>query len=44
MRAALAKGIELCEQAGDYVSRDLLVAQLHDTEEDHATGWSSNCG
>ncbi|KHL70263.1 MULTISPECIES: bacterioferritin [Pseudomonas] len=36
VRAALAKGIELCEQAGDYVSRDLLVAQLHDTEEDHA--------
>lgn len=36
VRAALAKGIELCEQAGDYVSRDLLVVQLHDTEEDHA--------
>lgn len=36
VRAALAKGIELCEQAGDYVSRDLLAAQLHDTEEDHA--------
>ncbi|MNJ78963.1 Bacterioferritin [compost metagenome] len=36
MRAALAKGIELCEQHGDYVSRDILKAQLKDTEEDHA--------
>ena len=36
VRAALAKGIALCEQHGDYVSRDMLVAQLKDTEEDHA--------
>jgi bacterioferritin len=36
VRAALAKGIELCEQAGDYPSRDILQAQLKDTEEDHA--------
>ena len=36
VRAALAKGIELCEQHGDYASRDILLAQLKDTEEDHA--------
>ncbi|XIE84205.1 bacterioferritin [Neisseria meningitidis] len=30
------KGIKLCEEAQDYVSRDLMVAQLKDTEEDHA--------
>ncbi|MBD7975970.1 bacterioferritin [Serpens gallinarum] len=36
VRAALAKGIELCEQHGDYVTRDMLKAQLKDTEEDHA--------
>lgn len=36
VRAALAKGIELCEQHGDYLSRDILVLQLNDTEEDHA--------
>ena len=36
VRAALAKGIELCEQAGDYPSRDILQLQLKDTEEDHA--------
>ena len=36
VRAALAKGIALCEQRGDYVSRDVLAAQLKDTEEDHA--------
>ncbi len=36
VRAALAKGIELCEQHGDYMSRDILVQQLNDTEEDHA--------
>ncbi|MCY1287682.1 Bacterioferritin [compost metagenome] len=36
VRAALAKGIELCEQHGDYVSRDMLKLQLADTEEDHA--------
>ena len=36
VRAALAKGIELCEQHGDFMSRDILVLQLNDTEEDHA--------
>lgn len=38
VRANLGKGIALCEQAGDYVTRDILVAQLKDTEEDH-THW-----
>ena len=36
VRAALQKGMALCESVGDYVSRDLLLAQLRDTEEDHA--------
>ena len=36
VQAALKKGIKLCEEEQDYVSRDLLVAQLKDTEEDHA--------
>lgn len=36
VRQALADGIALCEQHQDYVSRDILVAQLKDTEEDHA--------
>lgn len=36
VRDALAKGIALCEQHGDYVSRDILTLQLNDTEEDHA--------
>jgi len=36
VRAALAKGIALCEQHQDYQSRDMLLAQLKDTEEDHA--------
>ncbi|MCJ8169188.1 bacterioferritin [Atopomonas sediminilitoris] len=36
VRAALAKGIALCEQHKDYQSRDILRAQLKDTEEDHA--------
>ena len=36
VRAALQKGIALCEQHRDYVSRDILLAQLGDTETDHA--------
>ena len=32
----LKKGIAICEQEHDYVTRDMLVAQLEDTEEDHA--------
>ncbi len=36
VRANLAAGVKLCEEHGDYVSRDILVKQLHDTEEDHA--------
>ena len=30
--------MKLCEEKQDYVSRDLLLAQLKDTEEDH-TWW-----
>ena len=36
VRAALAKGMALCEQHGDFVSREILRVQLQDTEEDHA--------
>ena len=36
VRAALQNGMALCESVRDYVSRDLLLAQLKDTEEDHA--------
>ncbi|WP_225784844.1 bacterioferritin [Xenophilus sp. Marseille-Q4582] len=36
VRAALQDGMHLCESHGDYVSRDILLAQLRDTEEDHA--------
>lgn len=36
VRAALQGGIALCESERDYVSRDILLAQLRDTEEDHA--------
>ena len=36
VRAALSKGIALCERHQDYPSRDILQAQLKDTEEDHA--------
>lgn len=38
VRGNLAKGVALCEKHGDYVSREVLVAQLADTEEDH-TWW-----
>lgn len=36
VRENLKKGVKLCEEKQDYVTRDLLVAQLKDTEEDHA--------
>ena len=36
VRNNLAAGMKLCEQHQDYVSRDMLLAQLKDTEEDHA--------
>lgn len=36
VRDALKQGIRLCEQEFDYVTRDLLIVQLRDTEEDHA--------
>ena len=36
VRAALRKGIELAEKAQDFVTRDIILAQLRDTEEDHA--------
>jgi len=32
----LKKAIEACEKAADFVTRDMLVAQLDDTEMDHA--------
>ncbi len=38
VRANLAEGIALCEKHGDFVSREVLVTQLADTEEDH-TYW-----
>lgn len=38
VRGHLAKGVALCEQHGDYVSRDMLLTQMQDTEEDH-THW-----
>jgi bacterioferritin len=36
VRANLAAAMKLCEQHRDYVSRDMLLKQLQDTEEDHA--------
>ena len=36
VRDALKRGIRLCEEAQDYVTRDLMLQQLKDTEEDHA--------
>lgn len=36
VRGDLKKGIALCETEQDYVSRNILVDQLKDTEEDHA--------
>lgn len=36
VRQHLVDGIALCERHGDYASREMLVAQLKDTEEDHA--------
>ncbi|MDA7415648.1 bacterioferritin [Xenophilus arseniciresistens] len=36
VRAALQNGMHLCESHADFVSRDILLAQLRDTEEDHA--------
>lgn len=36
VRESLSKGMTLCEKHGDFVSRDILLAQLQDTEEDHA--------
>src|SRR5690606_30494915 len=36
VRENLAAGMKLCDEQGDYVSRDILLAQLKDTEQDHA--------
>ena len=36
VRENLKKGVKLCEENQDYVTRQLLVEQLKDTEEDHA--------
>lgn len=36
VRKNLADGVALCERHGDYASRQILVEQLKDTEEDHA--------
>lgn len=36
VRDRLRNAMRLCEAEGDYVSRDILLRQLIDTEEDHA--------
>ncbi|RMX15887.1 bacterioferritin [Vandammella animalimorsus] len=36
VRDRLRAAMQLCEEQGDYVSRDMLLRQLRDTEEDHA--------
>ncbi len=36
VQANLKAAMALCEQHQDYVSRDILLSQLRDTEEDHA--------
>ncbi|WP_347486213.1 bacterioferritin [Vandammella animalimorsus] len=36
VRDRLRAAMQLCEAQGDYVSRDMLLRQLRDTEEDHA--------
>ncbi|PAT38238.1 bacterioferritin [Vandammella animalimorsus] len=36
VRDRLRAAMQLCEEQGDYVSRDMLLKQLRDTEEDHA--------
>ena len=36
VRKHLKDAMALCERHRDYVSRDMLLAQLRDTEEDHA--------
>ncbi len=37
-REKLAQGVKLCEEKGDYITRDMLRQQMSDTEEDH-TYW-----